>query len=194
MRFIFVVISFFILTSCNSVNKSETKASPNEIEFAENFKIEHRNEITIITLTNPKTKTDNVIEIKKSTQKKIISLSSTTNGMISVLEAQNSVIGISSEMYLYDSILIQKSNRGEIQEFGDESNTSLEKIIQSGANIVLYSGFNSEFPNNDKLKQLGIITIPIFDWREKHPLGKAEWIKVLGAILGKEAKATDFFQ
>ncbi len=33
-----------------------------------------------------------------------------------------------------------------------------------------------------------------YDWREEHPLGKAEWIKVFGYLIDQPEKAEAYFQ
>lgn len=194
MKLTYIFLTLSLLYSCsNRQEQNKLVNNAKKLNYAENFNCTYSEKETVISLIHPQTKKEEKIILKNTAERKIISLSSTTNGMISVLNGQSTIIGVSSGAYLYDSILREMFANGAISEFGDESNTSLEKIIESGANIVLYSGFNSEFPNNDKLKQLGIITIPIYDWREKHPLGKAEWIKVLGAILQKNEEAENYF-
>jgi iron complex transport system substrate-binding protein len=38
------------------------------------------------------------------------------------------------------------------------------------------------------------ICIPNYDWKENHPLGKAEWIKVLGYLFDEPIRANDYFE
>jgi len=40
---------------------------------------------------------------------------------------------------------------------------------------------------------MGTTCIPNFDWKEHHPLGKAEWIKLFGYLTGKEKVANHYF-
>lgn len=164
------------------------------MEYAENLQLEANADGFKITVFDPNTgKTDKVFTIKKSTSKKIISLTSTVNGMLSILKSTDQLVGISGIDYVYDPAIRKAFNRELVQEFGDEGNLSLEQIIASKANYILYSGFGREFPDHEKLEKLGITLIPIYDWRENHPLGKAEWIKLVGVLTGKEKEAIAFF-
>jgi iron complex transport system substrate-binding protein len=43
------------------------------------------------------------------------------------------------------------------------------------------------------LEKNGIKIIIQADWMEQTPLGKAEWIKLYGALFGKEKEANDIF-
>jgi iron complex transport system substrate-binding protein len=45
----------------------------------------------------------------------------------------------------------------------------------------------------DNLKKSGLNVFIQADWMEQSPLGKAEWIKLYGALFGKEDKAKELF-
>ena len=45
-----------------------------------------------------------------------------------------------------------------------------------------------------QIKKLNILCLPIYDWKETHPLGKAEWIKFIGYLVGKQDEANDYFK
>jgi iron complex transport system substrate-binding protein len=45
----------------------------------------------------------------------------------------------------------------------------------------------------DNLKKSGLNVFIMADWMEQSPLGKAEWIKLYGALFGKEEKAKELF-
>jgi iron complex transport system substrate-binding protein len=166
-----------------------------EIEYANNFDLITTDLGFELQILDPVTKEiETRIEISKDKGKKIISLSSTLNGMLSILNQADNLVGISDINYVNDPKIHSLFNANKITEYGDETNFSLEKVIASNANIILYSGFGKEFPHHAKLKALNIDIIPIYDWRENHPLGKAEWIKVVGAIVGKEKEALEFYE
>lgn len=163
------------------------------IDYASNFDLVKTNIGYSLKILNPENgELEKTISIKTE-KNKIISLSATVNGMISNINAQKFLAGVGNRNYIYDSIILNRIINNEILEFGDEMNISTEKIISSSANIILYSGFGNEFPNESKLNKLNINIIPIYDWREQHPLGKAEWIKLIGVLMGKEKEANTYF-
>ena len=123
----------------------------------------------------------------------LIALSGTSIGMLSTLNEQDRIVGVSSENYIYDKQILERIKNNQIIEVGVESNLPLEKIIQIKAQLILYSGFGSDFPGSKKLNALGIKSLPIYDWRETHPLGKAEWIKLFGALSDKTEAAEHYF-
>lgn len=194
----FILISF--LFACNTAVENQHIEEPEEetaiqIEYAEHFSIETQEGGYILHIHDPEKGTiEKSYSIEGSTQRKIISLTSTLNGMLSILDATDQLYGISNADYLYDAEIKKRFQHGLLKEYGDETALSVEKVVSSKANTILYSGFGDDFPNSNQLEKLGFDIIPIYDWRETHPLGKAEWIKVVGILIGKEKEAGRFFE
>jgi len=206
MRFLFIVGILLLLAGCGEESIADRLVpdhdSPGEqisgtlsIEFAENFELKRTEDGYLVNIIDPNTgDIEKTYTIERARKKKIIGLTSTLNGMLSILGETDLLVGVSSMDYVYDVNIREKFERQEITEFGDETSHSVEKIIASDANTILYSGFGDEFPNHEKLEKLGFSIIPIYDWREVHPLGKAEWIKLVGILSGKEKEAIAFFE
>ncbi len=195
------ILSLFVLFSCQQ-NKEKTCCEETvidsiqvSIDYASNFdllKTESGYSLSIISPENGEI--EKTIEIVPSKKHKIISLTSTLNGMISILHEQKQLVGISNIDFVYDPTITDLYSKNEIIPFGDETALSLEKIISTKADIIFYSGFGDNFPHQEKLEKLGVTIIPIYDWRENHPLGKAEWIKLIGVITDTEADAFTYFE
>ncbi len=204
MRFYLLILLGFLLGCSSSksspengeeIVSSEAPLAPIEIKYASHFKIDTAGNHYLLQIYDPNDgKLEKEIVIKQGHDYKFISLSATTNGMASILSQQSSIVGVSNHVELYDPTLIELYENNEIQEYGDKSSYSIEKIVNSEANLIIDSGFGQEFPGEAKLKKLGVEVIPLYDWRETHPLGKAEWIKVIGIITGKTNEAISFFQ
>ncbi|MBL1281519.1 MAG: ABC transporter substrate-binding protein [Fluviicola sp.] len=197
-----LLVLFLIVATLFSCKRTEKPCcaidvpfeEPLLIDYASNFELIKTNVGYSLEILNPENgEIEKTYSLKSNTEYKIISLSATLNGMISILNEQNKLIGIGKEHFIYDTLILDNLQKEYTQPFGDETNISLEKIIASNANIVFYNGFGDKFPNEDKLAKLGIAVIPIYDWRENHPLGKAEWIKLVGIITGKEEEAKAYF-
>ena len=116
---------------------------------------------------------------------KMACLSSTHIGMLSELGLQNHIVAVSNLKYVYDS-KVKKNNPIVL---GEEQSVSIEKILNSKAEVIVYSAFSSSFSKEEVLNKLGILCIPNFDWRELHPLGRAEWILLFGYLTGHQEEA-----
>lgn len=172
----------------------QSKVNQLKIEYAKNFNLIQEDNQYILEILDPvsgKIESTHIIDNNKKHES--ISLSATVVGMYAILHQQTLLKGISNIEYVFDQKVKSLYKSGNIKEYGDETTNSIEKIISSKANIILYSGFGEEFPNQKKLEALHFTIIPIYDWKETHPLGKAEWIKVIGALTGKMDEAITFF-
>lgn len=200
MRLLIILSLALHLVSCEQSQPSESKKADEvitslyQIQYADHFKLAKSDDKVILSIINPENHAvEKTVEIIPSASVKIISLSSTINGMLVNLNQTKSLVGISNIEYIYDKKIKKRFKNKKITEYGDETSQSVEKIIASGANIIFHSGFGDEFPNQAQLEKIGITIIPIYDWREEDPLGKAEWIKLIGAITKSENEAMNFF-
>jgi len=197
-QLLFLVLSLLLLYSCSGnaskkiIDSKDWK--PTEIKYAKNFNLKRAGDRFLLELYKPGTTEiiqTEILDPKKN--KRIISLTATLNGMICLLNERDRIIGISSKDYLYDASLKKRVASGKIGAFGDASQLSLERIVNAKPNLILYDLVDNEFPNQEKLNRLGIRVLPIYDWRETHPLAKAEWIKVVGALSGKYDEACKLY-
>lgn len=196
MKFILFLLIALLFLSCTSSPQSKTERATEKIGlFAKHFKINESGDTRRLEILNPENgKSEFTLDLSTKKKYKVICLSATSVGMFCELGSQESVLGISSEKYIHNKEIRAQFDKGKIQSYGDESALNVERIIASGANLVLYSGFGEEFPYAEQLNRIGIETLPIYDWRENDPLGKAEWIIAIGAICGKEEFARSYFE
>ncbi len=206
-----VSLCLIVFFSCNQ--QIETKHI-NALKFekvvhAQNFKlIQHHNFIELQIIDPEKghiersfalvrkgvaLSTDFNMERIEVPVKGLVCLSATHVGMLNKLKAISNIRGISSKKYVSNQQLLQNISLGKVLEFQTIDQLNPELVLTSDARIVLFDGFGIAPSNGEKLKKLGIVCIPNYDWRETDPLGKAEWIKLLGVLVGKECMANNYF-
>ena len=84
--------------------------------------------------------------------------------------------------------------QGEMLYAGKYSAPDYELIVGEGCNLAVESTMILHAPEvKEQLERLGIPVLVERSSYESHPLGRMEWIKLYGALLGKEAEATDYF-
>ncbi len=85
--------------------------------------------------------------------------------------------------------------RGELIYAGKYSAPDYELLLSDGCDLAIESNMISHAPEvKEKLESLGIPVIVDRSSYETHPLGRTEWIKLYGVLLGKEALAAEIFQ
>ncbi len=206
------LVYFLLLTlfGCQSTtNKAQNNTIGNQMKYAQHVVIQSADGYDQLHILNPKThqietrfalvKAGSTATIPSNYTKievpvkHLVALSSTYIGMLDAINGLDFIVGTTNKDYIFNPKVLRKIESGKIVDFGDESSITPEKLVQQKAELILYSGFGQPFPNADKLMKLNILTLSNYDWEEAHPLGKAEWIKVFGALCGKQKEANDYF-
>lgn len=213
---LFVVLLAFII-SCNNRkadNPVEKKSSvTSSVLKAERFSVEKNDSCTILTIVDPWQGSEGIRHVyylvergKISSIKadashiipvpvrKIICMSSTHIAMISALGEKESISGISGTNYIYDTTLKSKADDDRISEIGYDAGINSEMILRINPDLIMMYGIGSESAGYvGKISELGIKIMYNADYLETDPLGKAEWIKVFGALYGKEELADSIY-
>ena len=83
---------------------------------------------------------------------------------------------------------------GSIEYVGKYSAPDYEKILDSGCTLAIESTMITHSPKiREELLRLGIPVLVERSSYESSPLGRLEWIKLYGVLLGCEDEAADFF-
>ena len=87
--------------------------------------------------------------------------------------------------------VVGRISAGKMVSFAENYEIDVETVIASNPEIVLSGGF--ENPAYPALRNAGIIVVDYTDWLEETPLARAEWPKVIAALLNEEATAEENF-
>ena len=186
----------------------------NSIIAAERITIQETDSCTIVTVINPWQGAKGINNISYLIRRgskippgidsaevifvpleKIICMSTTHLAMISALNEENTISGVSGARFIYRKTLYDKVKNGQILDIGYEANLNKELIIKTSPDLIMMYGIGSESAGYiNKIKELGVKTIFNADYLENDPLGKAEWIKLFGALYCKEEMADSIFR
>jgi iron complex transport system substrate-binding protein len=206
------------LLSCRDKNQSSAQenqlSSSRVVTTARGFSIRREVEYSVVTITNPWQGADDVSMSHYLVRKgsgipegadptqvifvplsSVICMSTTHVGMIMALGEENSITGLSGTGFVYSDKIKGRISQGLINEVGYDSNLNQELIIKISPDLVMMYGIGSESAGHvNKLKELGINIMFNADYLETDPLGKAEWIKLFGALYCKEELADSIFR
>ena len=213
----YISLLLILVASCNNRSgKDERSArvkSDSGVKYAGRFRMEKKEGYSILTIINPWQGAVDINQkyylIKRGNKvpgnidksaiiyvpvRKIICMSTTYLSMISALGEEESVKGISGADLVFDEKIKEKITKGDIEDVGYEDNLNKELVIQIAPDIIMVYGVGSEAAGYlNKIKELGFKVLYNADYLETDPLGKAEWIKVFGALFCKEKLADDLF-
>lgn len=123
--------------------------------------------------------------------KRLCVSTSVHSALLGRLGAADCISSICEGKYIHDSIIRQRLDHGIIKDVGSGLNPSVEKIVQLQTDGLLMSPF--EGASYGLLEKTGIPIIECADYMERSALGRAEWIKFYGMLVGKDLEAEQIF-
>lgn len=86
-------------------------------------------------------------------------------------------------------------SKGDMVYAGKYSAPDYEIIVSEGCDLAIENSMIYHNPEvKEKLEEMGIPVLVEMSSYETHPLGRLEWIKLYGLLLGKEESATEYYQ
>ncbi len=122
-----------------------------------------------------------------------LTLSGTDVGMLAKLKQEDRISGVGNSKTIYSPAVKKNLKEGKIRDFNTWEQIPFEQLVRTSVNVITYSNFGKDYPHSRELEKAGIICLPILDWKEEHPLGKAEWIKLYGYLTGCSELAETYF-
>lgn len=122
-------------------------------------------------------------------------LTSTTHvPALEALAADSVLVGFPGLDYISSEKTRQRIDAGLIEELGANDQINTERVIALQPELVVGFGITEAPRAYQGIMKAGISVIYNGDWTEASPLGKAEWIKFFGLLLGREAEAETYFE
>lgn len=123
----------------------------------------------------------------------LLATSATHIGLAEMLGAINIITGMAGADYVYNKKVWQGIEEGNITSL-PQGELNKEEVLSLEPDLMMISGGqSSQFDNYKVLMDSDINVMVNSEWLETTPLGKAEWVKVLAALLNKEKLANDKF-
>lgn len=203
-----------VLFSCSGKQERKSVESLSEVQSgAERLYIEKKNGFTEIAVINPwqgasdirltwnlVKRGDPIPEGLDSSLvifvpvKRIVCMSTTHIAMISALNEEESICGVSGTDFIYSENLNKRLKKGQIKDVGYETSLNQELILKISPDLVMMYGIGSESAGYmSKISELGIKVMFNADYLETDPLKKAEWIRLFGALYCKEQMADSIY-
>ncbi|MCV2484232.1 ABC transporter substrate-binding protein [Flavobacterium sp. SH_e] len=208
------ITAFFILIGCKKNDKVETvkvETAKNSIEYASGLSIVKYDDYSVVTVSNPWPNANKDFKyILKEKEAKVpdslqsyttiqvpltsVVVTSTTNiPFLEMLEVENKLVGFPHTDYISSEKTRTLIDKGSVKNVGQNEKLNIEQLIELSPDLIVTFGVDNNNPMLDNLKKSGLNVLIQGDWMEQSPLGKAEWIKLYGALFGKEDQAKELF-
>lgn len=194
-RLVFLGVISISLLGCASPTKQDNNGETKTLfqpEFASFFKVVSHGKDSVLVLLHPSNQLDND-SISLSKTYDIACLSATHSAFISELKASNQIKAIDDCAFHAHEAIKKRCEKNDIYVFGETSGLHPERIIESKVNLISISGFDNKPSWSASVEKLGVSCCRIWEWKEKSPLAKAEWIIAFGYLTGKSALAKEIF-
>lgn len=192
MKNIVIIVFSLLLSSLASCNGSSSSSDFD----GDTLKLEHSQNLTLIesadeykaVIANPWDSTSalGTYQWRKDTPyKRVLVGTSVHCALLKELGAEECIVGVFDKQWI-------KCLTHEVTDCGNGMEPNVEAVIQLNPDII----FISSFENNaafDKLSKLGIPIVQCSDYMEPTALGRAEWVRFFGRLVGKGDKADSLY-
>lgn len=218
---LFLLLFYFFL-GCNPEKKqSQKEESKNEqsnskeqvnISHAKGFTITYHNNYKIVSILSPfetGTDTSKYILLERGTERpkgfekaqvieiplrSIVATSSMHVALLEFLDSEHIITGLSNPQYIYSPEVQVLIKAGKVANIGRDQGLNEEKLVEMQPDVLMaMGGPGAKVDQYSILTQAGIPILINSEWVEKTPLARAEWVKLLAALLNKEKEANEKF-
>jgi iron complex transport system substrate-binding protein len=123
----------------------------------------------------------------------IVCTSTTHIPLLDYLYETDKLIGFPTTDYISSEKMRQRIDAGKVKELGIDKGMNLEELFSLRPSMVMGYAMSSDLGQLKKIKEAGTPVIINAEYLEKHPLGRAEWIKFMALFFGKEKMADSVF-
>ncbi|MBC7915966.1 MAG: ABC transporter substrate-binding protein, partial [Pyrinomonadaceae bacterium] len=125
----------------------------------------------------------------------LIGMSSVQIAMADFAESTDILTGLANFNYVNSEKVRESIKAGKIVQVGEEGTINKELIISIHPDLIMGTG--APAADNSRYQTLINAGIPVLlniEWLETTPLGRAEWVKLMAALLNKEELVNKKFQ
>jgi iron complex transport system substrate-binding protein len=200
--------------SCQKKKSAGSQASPftSTIRYAEGFKVSTLENAKLVEVTYPfqgATSGYTYLLVPKGQQppahdastrivytpvSSIVCTSTTHIPLLDYLNETDKLVGFPTTDYISSEKMRKRVDEGTVQELGIDKGLNLERLAMLKADMVMGYTMSSDFGQFKKVEELGVPVVINSEYLEKHPLGRAEWIKFVALFFNKEKLADSVFQ
>jgi len=180
------ILVFVVLIGVISCAEVQLIATDNE--YSNLFKIEVENELTVVVTVDDFGSKLSELRFSKP-YKKVVLLNTTYLSYVKVLGLERSVVGTVDCERVAGVFSGSSPSTDKKKCVGKNGVLNLELITSLQPDLIVCNSFQA--PDLKAFKNVDVLIVNEF-W-ENHPLGRAEWLRVFGHLLGAESKSNMIF-
>ena len=207
---LFFGLAFFIF-SCGKKTETTLEKTPVPLEFAKGFELFRGENFWEIHVTQgytgaektyrylvleegsqvEKTSFDAIVQLPIS---KVVLTSTTQVPHLDMLDETDKLIGFPQTDLISSKATRARIDAGKVTDLGSGPSANPEMVIDLQPDWIMISTLGEDLRYLDLFAQAGIPALINGEYVEQNPLGRAEWIKFTGILLGKYEEAVAEFE
>ncbi|WP_291044691.1 ABC transporter substrate-binding protein [Dyadobacter sp. 50-39] len=217
------LLLFGLLTGCSTSSSLYEKGDSHysgpdlfpekvRVAHAKGFKITYHKHYKVVKIMSPfekSTDTLTYVLVQRGTPRPIgyrdsqlieipvrsmVAMSSLHIGLIGFLGCEHILSGMGNLKYVSSEKVLARIRSGKIVEVGKEQGLNEELLVSMHPDLIMATGSPvSRVSRYESLHQAGIPVMVNSEWVETTPLGRAEWVKLLAALINGEAEVNRKF-
>ena len=212
----FILFITAIIIACNGKRSSDkeqgARSSANvAIKYAEGFTIHTQGDAKLVTVTYPFQGAKSGYEYLLVPHGKdvpphhknttvifvpvhdIVCTSTTHIPLLDYLNETDKLVGFPTTDYISSEKMRRRVDAGKVMDLGIDKGLNLERLAVLNPDVLMGYTMTGDYGQFRKIESLGIPVVINAEYLEQHPLGRAEWIKFMGLLFGKERMADSVF-
>jgi iron complex transport system substrate-binding protein len=202
--------AILIIISCNS-NRDQKKNLTSALKYAQGFSIKDSLDCKWLTvgypyqgatsgyeyLLVPKGKEvpahGSEVQVISIPIESVVCTSTTHIPLLDYLNETDKLIGFPTTDYISSEKMRKRIDAGQVKELGIDKGMNIEELFALKPSMVMGYAMSSDLGQLKKVKESGVPVVINAEYLEKHPLGRAEWIKFMALFFNKEKEADSVF-
>lgn len=204
-----LLVLLLFSVSCKQVPEAKThhsaKTGSAEIKYAKGFGIDYYDTYKLVSIysgTGANADTTQYVLLEKGAKapegykkaqlieipvKSLVATSSMHIAQAEFAGCADVITGLGSFQYVSAVIVKKNIAAGKIKEVGMEGTMNNELLITMKPGLVMVVGNpDAKFSRYETLTKAGIPVLLNSEWLENTPLGRAEWVKLMAALMNQE--------
>lgn len=123
----------------------------------------------------------------------IVCTSTTHIPHLDYLGQTDKLVGFPTPEYISSEKMRARIEEGKVTNVGIDKSLNMERLAVLNPDIVMGYTMSADYGQFKKIEALGIPVVINGEYLERHPLGRAEWIKFMGLFFDREKEADSIF-
>ncbi|KIO78064.1 ABC transporter substrate-binding protein [Pedobacter lusitanus] len=204
-----LIVSLLLITSCKQNHSGQkhtsAKTGSAEIKYAKGFNIDYYDHYKLVSIYSgmgAKPDTVQYVLLAKGVKapegykkaqlieipvKSLVAMSSMHIALADFVGAADAITGLGSLKYVSSETVRKNIAAGKVKEVGIDGTMNDEVLISMKPGLVMVMGSpDAKFSKYETLSGAGVPVMLNSEWLETTPLGRAEWVKLMAALMDRE--------